>query len=236
MRPCSRPNRSFRTLASGARQLVVHDAFEITVCFAASNTESFTPMQIVASASPLGAEMTTRPTLPPRCFAALSRPVKMPVDSITTSMSWSDHGISSGSITPRRGTSRPSMVKPSSLAATARSSVPPTESCFSRNAMVSLSPIGSFTATSSTPASAPRARSARVNERPMRPKPLIPTRTVMDNPPLSTATTAEPGAPTPTVRDRAWNHDRSRRSPRPAPHPIPGSVRRRPPAPRPADR
>ena len=39
---------------------MVHDAFEITVCVDGSNTESFTPMQIIASASPLGAEMTTR--------------------------------------------------------------------------------------------------------------------------------------------------------------------------------
>ena len=54
------PNVSLSTFAIGARQLVVHDAFEITVCVAASNTASFTPMQIVASASPLGAEMITR--------------------------------------------------------------------------------------------------------------------------------------------------------------------------------
>ena len=54
------PNVSFSTLAIGARQFVVHDAFEITVCAAASKTSSFTPMQIIASASPLGAEMTTR--------------------------------------------------------------------------------------------------------------------------------------------------------------------------------
>ena len=38
--------------ASGARQLVVHDAFEITVCFAGSYAPSFTPMQIITSASP----------------------------------------------------------------------------------------------------------------------------------------------------------------------------------------
>src|SRR4051794_3105197 len=32
MRPCSRPNVSLSTFAIGARQLVVHDAFEMTVC------------------------------------------------------------------------------------------------------------------------------------------------------------------------------------------------------------
>ena len=30
MKPCSTPKLSMRTFASGARQLVVHDAFEIT--------------------------------------------------------------------------------------------------------------------------------------------------------------------------------------------------------------
>ncbi len=48
--------------------------------------------------------------------------------------------------------------------------------------MVCESPKGSFTATSSTPADSPRASSARVKDRPMRPKPLIPTRTVMTPP------------------------------------------------------
>ena len=32
MRPCSMPKRSCSTRAIGARQLVVHDAFEMTVC------------------------------------------------------------------------------------------------------------------------------------------------------------------------------------------------------------
>ena len=40
-------------------------------------------MQMVASASPLGAEMITRATLPPRWPAAFSRAVNTPVDSIT---------------------------------------------------------------------------------------------------------------------------------------------------------
>ena len=57
MRPCSMPNASCSTLAIGARQFVVHDAFEMTVCCVGSNTSSFTPMQIIASASPDGAEM-----------------------------------------------------------------------------------------------------------------------------------------------------------------------------------
>ena len=62
-------------------------------------------MQIVASASPLGAEMTTRFAPPVRCPAALSRLVKSPVDSITTSTPWSLHGISPGSMTSSFATS-----------------------------------------------------------------------------------------------------------------------------------
>ena len=49
----------------------MHDAFEITVCCAGSKTSSFTPMQIMASASPLGAEMTTRFAPPLRCAGRL---------------------------------------------------------------------------------------------------------------------------------------------------------------------
>ena len=90
------PNASFSTLAIGARQFVVHDAFEMTVCASASYTSSFTPMQIVASASPVGAEMMTRLAPPSRCAAAFSRAVNSPVDSITTSTPWSPHGISAG--------------------------------------------------------------------------------------------------------------------------------------------
>jgi hypothetical protein len=41
--PLTIPKRSLRTLAIGARQLVVHDAFEITWWAAGSNTSSLTP-------------------------------------------------------------------------------------------------------------------------------------------------------------------------------------------------
>ena len=36
IRPLTMPNSSLRALAIGARQLVVHDALEITVCAAGS--------------------------------------------------------------------------------------------------------------------------------------------------------------------------------------------------------
>ena len=112
------PNASLSTFAIGARQLVVHDAFEITVCAVGSNTSSFTPMQIMASASPLGAEMTTRFAPPARWPAAFSRAVKRPVDSITTSTPLSPHGISAGSLSSSFLISLPSIEKPLSLALT----------------------------------------------------------------------------------------------------------------------
>jgi hypothetical protein len=59
-----------------------------------------------------------------------------------------------------------------SPASTGKSSVPRTESCFRRCAIVFVSPM-SFTATSSK--SPPRSRCARKKFRPIRPKPLIPT-------------------------------------------------------------
>ena len=54
------PKASSRTFASGARQFVVHDAFEMMKCRAGSNWSSLTPMTNVASGSSAGAEMTTR--------------------------------------------------------------------------------------------------------------------------------------------------------------------------------
>ena len=43
------PNESFSTFATGARQLVVHDAFEMMLCLAGSYMLSFTPSTIVTS-------------------------------------------------------------------------------------------------------------------------------------------------------------------------------------------
>ena len=74
MRPCSMPNVSFSTLASGARQFVVHDAFEMTVCCA-----GVVRLVVHAHADrrrrrrPTGAEMMTRLAPPFRCAAAFSR-------------------------------------------------------------------------------------------------------------------------------------------------------------------
>ena len=91
----------------------------------------------------------------------------------------SPHGISAGSRSSSFLTSRPSIENelPSTLISLAI--VPPTESCLSRNAIVCASPNGSFTATSSTCDCSPLARMARVKDRPIRPNPLMPTRTAI---------------------------------------------------------
>ncbi len=69
-------------------------------------------MQIIASASPEGAEMMTRLAPPFRCAAAFSRAVNSPVDSMTMSTPLSPHGISAGSRSSSFLTSRPSIEKP----------------------------------------------------------------------------------------------------------------------------
>src|SRR2546421_6485710 len=97
MMPIVIRNFSWRTFATGARQFVVHDAFEMTVCFDGSNALSFTPMQIVTSASFDGAEMITCSTPLRRCREAFSFEVKRPDDSMTISMPRSPQGISAGS-------------------------------------------------------------------------------------------------------------------------------------------
>src|SRR5258705_2317572 len=136
-------------------------------------------MHRVTSASPDGAEMITFFAPPWRWPAAASGAVNTPVDSMTTSMPWSPHGIWAGSRTSSFFTSLPSTEKPPLLTFTSLGMVPPTESCLSRNAIVSLSPNGSLTATNSTPALSPRSSRARWKDRPIRPYPLTPTRTAI---------------------------------------------------------
>ena len=53
------PKVSCRTLTTGARQLVVQEALEMTLCFAASYLSSFTPRTTVMSSLVAGAEMMT---------------------------------------------------------------------------------------------------------------------------------------------------------------------------------
>ena len=59
MKPCSIPNESCSTFASGATQLVVHEALETTWCARGSYASSLTPSTRVMSGSVAGAEITT---------------------------------------------------------------------------------------------------------------------------------------------------------------------------------
>ena len=59
MMPRSMPKFSSRTLARGARQLVVQEAFDTMFIVAPSYLSSFTPMTKVPSTFFAGAEMTT---------------------------------------------------------------------------------------------------------------------------------------------------------------------------------
>ena len=89
------------------------------------------------------------------------------------------------------------------------------------------SPNGSLTATSSTPALLAPGEMARVKDRPIRPNPLMPTRTVIlhilpdRSGRLVPATTAERRAPSPVSRDRGRDRSAPRRARRPASTPNP---------------
>ncbi len=74
IRPSAIPNRSCTTFASGARQFVVHDALDTTVCLAGSYAFSFTPITIVGTVSGVfvGALITTRLAPACTCFIAES--------------------------------------------------------------------------------------------------------------------------------------------------------------------
>merc|ERR1719408_1020400 len=94
IRPFSMPYSSWMILASGARQLVVHDALDSTV-MSFVYLVWFTPMTNIG-ASAEGAEMMTFLAPPPRCALAFSIVVKMPVDSQTMSAPLAPQGTSVG--------------------------------------------------------------------------------------------------------------------------------------------
>src|SRR3954469_17478225 len=177
MRPWTMPTVSCRTLATGARQLVVHDALEMTWWLSGSYASSkLTPSATVTSGSVAGAEMITFSAPASRCLAASSRLVNRPVDSITTCTPRSPHGSAPGSRSESTLTSRPSTTSEPSCSTTSPGKRPNTESYLSRCASV-LESVMSLTATISM--SALDSCAARNTLRPIRPKPLIPTRTDM---------------------------------------------------------
>src|SRR3954454_23421425 len=59
IRPLTIVNSSFRAFAIGARQLVVQEALEMTVCASGSYDVWLTPMTTVTSSFEAGAEMMT---------------------------------------------------------------------------------------------------------------------------------------------------------------------------------
>ena len=149
MKPCSMPNASSSTFAIGATQLVVHEAFEITLCAAGSYRSSFTPRTTVRSSPLAGALMTTFCAPASRCLSRL-----LPVGEQPRRL---DHDVGA-ELLPRevrrvalgddRAARRRRPRCRSSLTATSPSNVPRTESYFSRCASVVAS-VMSFTATKS---------------------------------------------------------------------------------------
>src|SRR6266566_5248399 len=177
MKPRLMPNLSSRTLAVVARQLVVHEALLMMRCLAGSYCFSLTPSTTVTSGSLAGAVMMTFLAPAPMCLLAVAVSRKMPVDSTTTSTPSSFHGSAAGSLIAHTRISRPLTKMASPLAVTSALRLPWTESCFRRCARVFAS-ARSLTPTTSI---SPLASSAvRKNTRPMRPKPLTPTRILME--------------------------------------------------------
>src|SRR3989338_3256015 len=190
MRPLTIPYLSFNTFANGARQFVVHDAFEITLWSFGSYFSSFTPMTIVMSSPSAGAEIIT--FLAPPLVMWFSAPftslpflfmpsfliVKRPVDSTTIWTPRSFQGSSEGSLFARTFMILPSTeIVSSDTAFTSPGNLPWTESYFKRYALVFAS-VMSFTATNSR--SLPFFSSmALATRRPILPKPLIPILTAI---------------------------------------------------------
>src|SRR5713101_4848486 len=178
MKPCSMPKDWCMICAIGARQLVVHEPFETTTC-SLSSLSSLMPKTTVRSAPSAGAETSTRLAPAVRCAEAVFFEVKMPVHSRAMSMPIALCGSFDGSrsqvtfILPRPT----SIVSPSIF--TSWGKRPCTESKRNRWALVSTGPR-SLIATTST-SLRPDSTMARRTLRPMRPKPLIATRTAMSS-------------------------------------------------------
>src|SRR5215475_1351060 len=159
------------TFATGARQFVVHEAFETTLCFAGSYVLSFTPSTNVASGPSAGAEIITFFTDPRRCAFACSPFVKSPVDSTTMSAPTLGQSICDGSFTLKTLNAFPFTEIESSVCVIVCGKFPKIESYFRRCASVFAS-VTSFTATNSMSLS---SSAVLTIFRPMRPKPLIAT-------------------------------------------------------------
>src|ERR1700726_5143157 len=132
MVPTTIPNVSRITLATGARQFVVHEAFETTLCFAASDVFSFTPRTNVASTSVAGAEIIPFFTGPRICLRASLPEVNSPVDSTTIEAPTEGQLICAGSFSLKTLKLLQSTEIDSSACVTLCGRLPRTESYFSR--------------------------------------------------------------------------------------------------------
>ncbi len=169
------PNFSSRTLATGARQFVVHEALEIIECFSGIYSSLLTPIHMVMSSSFAGAEMMTFFAPAFKWSSALSRVLKRPVHSSTTSMPRSFQGRLPGSLSASTFISLPFTTMAFSPALTSAFIIPSTESYFKRWVRVFGSVI-SFMATNSMSLSLSDALSTFL---PILPKPFMATLTAM---------------------------------------------------------
>src|SRR5262249_6463356 len=144
-------------------------------CIDGSYLSSLTPSTTVMSGPLAGAVITTFFAPAATWFAAGSRFVNSPFDSTTTSTPRSFHGSCAGSFTDSTLNVSPSTEMQSPFASTPACRFPSTESYLRRCASV-VAFVKSFTATKLMFRS-PSA--ARMMFRPIRPNPLIPTRTAI---------------------------------------------------------
>merc|ERR1719486_1897030 len=108
IRPSTIPYSSLMILASGARQLVVHEALDSTLMSLVYDVWLTPITNIGASAE--GAEMMTFLAPPCRYMLAFSMTVKMAVDSQTMSAPASPHGTSVGFFTAKNLMGLPLMI------------------------------------------------------------------------------------------------------------------------------
>mmetsp|Transcript_6293 Transcript_6293/g.16236 ORF Transcript_6293/g.16236 Transcript_6293/m.16236 type:complete len:215 (+) Transcript_6293:1126-1770(+) len=179
MRPLTMPNFSSKTLAKGARQLVVHEALDTMGAFM-SRSWSLTPTTCVGMSLPLaGAVMRTFLAPAERCLPAPSVLRKTPVPSMTRSIFMSFQGSCVGSRLDTTVIFLPLTEKcVSSRICTSASKVPSMESYLSR-CEACLTPPLSLTATTSKSDFSRPSRHLR-KFLPMRPNPLMATRTLAE--------------------------------------------------------
>mmetsp|Transcript_4948 Transcript_4948/g.14803 ORF Transcript_4948/g.14803 Transcript_4948/m.14803 type:complete len:391 (-) Transcript_4948:157-1329(-) len=175
--PLTIPNFSSRTLAKGARQLVVHEAFDTILAFM-SRSCSFTPTTWVGMSLPLaGAVMRTFFAPAVMCLPAPSVFRKTPVPSITRSIPMSFQGSWVGSRFETTSMTLPLQLKwVSSTISMSASNVPSIESYFRRWDACFTPPLSLTATTSRSEFSLPSRHLKKL--RPILPKPLIATFTL----------------------------------------------------------